>query len=208
MWPCLNARSFSFAPINFDQRLGQRRPRCCYHGEKMKCLRQQLRMREHQPKPKPHTNPGGMLMIVTAWMNICSKGPSSGGVRDIKHSEGGLRAKYDISHVSVSKRKDLKTFLHITWVMKWHQSEVIQRVLGSAQRCFQYLGCALDDLHQVVVHGAGHVEDERQSRCPLRDRLFCGCRDPSVLPGAKSHWQREVQPQQSAAHLRVEMLHR
>lgn len=92
--------------------------------------------------------------------------------------------------------------------MKWHQGEVIQRFLRSAQGCFQDLGCALDDLHQVVVHGAGHVEDERQSRCPLRDRLCCGCRDPSVLPGAKSHWQREVQPQQSAAHLRVKMLHR
>lgn len=48
-----------------------------------------------------------MLMIVTAWMNICvedrnSKGPSSGGVRDIQHSEGGLWANYYISHVSVS----------------------------------------------------------------------------------------------------------
>lgn len=46
-------------------------------------------------------------MIVTAWMNICvgdrnSKSPSSGGVRDITLSEGGLWANYYISHVSVS----------------------------------------------------------------------------------------------------------
>lgn len=75
----------------------------------------------------------------------------------------------------------------ITWIMKRHQGEVIQRFLRSAQGCFQYLGCALDDLHQVVVHGAGHVKDERQSRCPLRDLLFCGCRGLRVLPGAKSH---------------------
>lgn len=92
--------------------------------------------------------------------------------------------------------------------MKWHQGEVIQRFLRSAQGCFQNLGCALDDLHQVVVHGAGHVEDERQSGCPLRDRLCCGRRVPSVLPGTKGHWQREVQPQQSAAHLKVKMLQR
>lgn len=78
-------------------------------------------------------------------------------------------------------------FFNITWIMKRHQGEVIQRFLRSAQGCFQYLGRALDDLHQVVVHGAGHVKDERQRRCPLRDVLSRGCQGARVLPGAKSH---------------------
>lgn len=94
----------------------------------------------------------------------------------------------------------------ITWIMKWHQSEVIQRFLGSPQGCFQDLGGALDHLHQVVVHGARHVKDEGQRGCPLRDGLFVGCRGPSVLPGAQSHWQRQAEPQQTAAHLGAKTL--
>lgn len=76
---------------------------------------------------------------------------------------------------------------NVTWIVKRHQSEVIQRLLGSPQGGFQYLGGALDHLHQVVVHGAGHVKDERQRGRPLRDRLVAGCRGASVLPGAQSH---------------------
>lgn len=96
---------------------------------------------------------------------------------------------------------------NITWIMKWHQSEVIQRFLGPPQGCFQDLGGALDHLHQVVVHGAGHVKDEGQRGRPLRDGLVAGCRDPGVLPGAHSRWQRQAEPQQTAAHRGVKTLH-
>lgn len=96
---------------------------------------------------------------------------------------------------------------NITWIMKWHQSEVVQRFLGPPQGCFQDLGGALDHLHQVVVHGAGHVKDEGQRGRPLRDGLVAGCRDPSVLPGAHSRWQRQAEPQQTAAHRGVKTLH-
>lgn len=92
--------------------------------------------------------------------------------------------------------------------MKGDQGKVIQRSPRSAQRRFQNLGCALDDLDQVVVHGAGHVKDERQGGCALRNVLLCGTGGPRALPGAKSHWQRKGQPQQTTAHFRAKILYR
>lgn len=71
-----------------------------------------------------------------------------------------------------------------TWIVERDQGKVVQRSLRSAQGCLQNLGRALDDLDQVVVHGAGHVEDERQGGCSLRDLLLRG---PArrVLSGAE-----------------------
>lgn len=83
--------------------------------------------------------------------------------------------------------------------MEGDQGKVIQWSLRSAQGCFQNLGRTLDDLDQVVVHGAGHIKDECKGGCALRDVLLCGP-GPCILPGAKRHWQRKGQPHQSAAH--------
>lgn len=77
-------------------------------------------------------------------------------------------------------------FQYITWIMEGDQGKVIQRSLRSAQGCFQNLGGALDYLDQVVVHGAGHIKNERQGGCALRDVLLCGL-GPRVLPGGKRH---------------------
>lgn len=77
-------------------------------------------------------------------------------------------------------------FCCVTWVVERDQGKVIQRSLRSAQGCLQNLGRALDDLDQVVVHGAGHIEDERQGGCALRDVLLRGP-GPRVLSGGGRH---------------------
>lgn len=81
--------------------------------------------------------------------------------------------------------------------MEGHQSEVVQRSFGSAQRCFQNFGCSLDDLDQVVVHGPGDIKDERQGGRALGDVLVC------VLTRAKRRGQRQCHQQESALHVRA-----
>lgn len=75
----------------------------------------------------------------------------------------------------------------ITWIMERDQSEVIQSLLGSVQGCFQDLGGSFDDLHQVVVHGAGHIKHERQGGCALGDVLLLRGPGPRDLSGCTRH---------------------
>lgn len=70
--------------------------------------------------------------------------------------------------------------------MKRDQSKVIQRSLRPAEGRLQNLGRPLDNLNQVVVHGAGHIKDECQGGCALRDVLLCGL-SPCLLPSGKRY---------------------
>lgn len=94
-------------------------------------------------------------------------------MRKVRRSKRCINNKKEIS-VRKSARSHSTHSADITWIVEGHQSKVIQRSLRSAQGCFQDLGRALDDLDQVVVHGAGHIEDERQGGCALRDVFLRG----------------------------------
>lgn len=89
--------------------------------------------------------------------------------------------------------------------MEGDQGKVIQRSLRSTQGCFQNLGGTLDNLDQVVVHGAGHIKDKCQGGCALRDVLLWNS-GPCVLPSGECHWQRKRQPYKSGAHFRSKSL--
>ena len=57
-----------------------------------------------------------------------------------------------------------------TWIMERYQDVVVEYFLTSGNRRGQDFSSSLNDLPQVIVHGASYVEHESHGNSAMRDR--------------------------------------